>query len=101
VVQAPALNAEAAAQEAAAALAVAVALAQSLPKFISPYLPALLEHTLNPVVRLHFVGSAIVTDCSSTPVLKLLWGINVQITLSQLPPVRARVVSMSLLLLRR
>lgn len=51
MVQVPVLNAEAAAQEAAAALAVAVALVQSLPKFISPYLPALLEHTLNPVVR--------------------------------------------------
>jgi ABC-type transport system involved in cytochrome bd biosynthesis fused ATPase/permease subunit len=57
VVQAPALNAEAAAQEAAAALAVAVALVQSLPKFISPYLPALLEHTLNPVVRLIAIWS--------------------------------------------
>ncbi len=44
-------RAEAAALEAAAALAVAVALVRTLPKFLSPYLPAMLSHTLDPVVR--------------------------------------------------
>jgi hypothetical protein len=41
----------AAALEAAAALAAIVALVRSLPKFISPYLPAILQLCLNPVVR--------------------------------------------------
>lgn len=40
----------AAALEAAAALAAIVALVRSLPKFISPYLPAILQLCLNPVV---------------------------------------------------
>lgn len=44
-------KAEAAALEAAAALAVAASLVRTLPKFLSPYLPAMLEHTLNPLVR--------------------------------------------------
>ncbi len=44
-------RAEAAALEAAAALAVAASLVRTLPKFLSPYLPAMLEHTLNPLVR--------------------------------------------------
>ena len=41
---------EAAALEAAAALAAVLAILRTLPKFISPYLPAILQHTLNPVV---------------------------------------------------
>lgn len=54
--QLPVGRAEAAALEAAAALAVAVALVRSLPKFLSPYLPALLEHTLNPLVSMASVS---------------------------------------------
>ncbi len=41
---------EAASLEAAAALAAVLAILRTLPKFVSPYLPAILQHTLNPVV---------------------------------------------------
>lgn len=44
-------RAEAAALEVAAALAAVLALLRALPKFVSPYLPAILQHTLTPVVR--------------------------------------------------